>query len=319
MGRMTNSPIDPSQRPARRPGWWLAGLLVASCIFGAALTPIIFNGLLLLGRHVPWLEGLRDLEFERVLSRTVMVLTVVFALATLRWSGLSGLGDLGYPRNAGGGRDAMVGWLVGILSMALLQWVGFVTGTYNWIEGWKPMLPRQIAGACVGALLVGFIEEGFFRGLLLSVFGSVRRPWLATALVSVMFALAHFVKPEPPVAIAHAQWFTGFEVGSYAFNRLDGSWHSFPLVLNLFLMGWAFCAITLARGNVYAVAGLHAGWVWVLQSVSGLVEKEPQRLLVWFGPSADIAKGWLATGVLLGLAGAASVWAISKRRGGCRS
>jgi membrane protease YdiL (CAAX protease family) len=298
--------------PTRQTGWWLASLLVASCLVGAALAPHIYNAILFLGRHMPLLQSLRDVEFERVLSRTVMVLAVIGALATLRWSGLAGVADLGYPRNVGG-RDFLLGMLAGVLSMGVLQWLGFVAGAYTWVEGWAPLLRRQIASALVGALLVGLIEEGFFRGLMLRIFGAAQRPWLAATLASLVFALAHFVKPEPPIAVAHAHWHTGFEVGSYAFNRLDGSWHSFPLSLNLFLMGWLLCAIVYVRGHVYAAAGLHAGWVWVLQSVSGLVEREPERLLAWFGPSADIAKGWLATGVLLAMALGATALAAQRK------
>ncbi len=296
----------------RRTACWLLGIVAAGVAIGAALSPWLYHILIYLGRHVAAFQKLRDLEFERVLSRTVMVLTVAGAIGTLRWSGLKGFSDLGYPRRRGRWKDFLAGAVAGIGSMALLQGAGFASGAYTWTEGWRNLLREQAAVAWIGALLVGLIEEGFFRGLLLRVFTAQKRVWLAILVSSVIFSMAHFVKPEPPFGIAHARWNTGFEALSHAFSRLDGSWHSFPLALNLFLMGWALCAITRARGDVYAVAGLHAGWVWVLQSVSGLVERDPERLLFWFGPTADIAKGWLATVVLAGLALVTS-WVAAKR------
>lgn len=312
MGRMQDPVIAGTTERWRRTAWWLLGLVAMSALLGAALSPHLYQALLYVGRHAVWLQKMRDLEFERVLSRAVMVFVVAGGLLTLRWSGLSGLADLGYPRRTSGWQDFLIGAAAGVFSMALLQWIGFAAGAYQWVEGWKPLLRRQIATAWFGALAVGLIEEGFFRGLLVRVFTPGRRAWPGFFATSVLFSLAHFVKPEPPFGVAHARWSTGFEVMAYAFNRLDGSWHSFPLSLNLFLMGWALCAMARVRGDVYAVAGLHAGWVWVLQSVSGLVKKDPEHWLIWFGPSADIAKGWLAT-IVLGVLAVAATWKVWRR------
>lgn len=294
---------------------WLVAILFFSAIAGAIVAPPVYSLLVRFGRHVGWLSALRDLEFERVWSRSIMLWAIALGLATMKWSGLNGVAAFGYAARRQGVQSLLAGAFAGVLSMAFLQAFGFIFRAYEFTEGASQLLKQSLFGATLGALVVGLIEEGFFRGLLMRLFSGGRRFWTGALASSVLFSLAHFLKPEPPVAIAHADWRTGFELFGYVFNRLDGSWNSLPLALNLFLMGWALCGFAWVRGDVYFVAGLHAGWVWVLQALSGLVKRNADRGLIAFGPTADIAKGWLATAVLLMLAVVATRRAMGRGRG----
>jgi len=274
---------------------WLLGVLLIALLLGAALGPAIFNTAIRVGRNVPALEWLRDVEFERVVSRVVTVSVILLGLLTLRWSGLRGLRDVGYPRRAHRLRPVLWGVCIGVLSMALTVGLGFAMKAYALSEDWMSALIGGLIPALVGALLIGLIEEGFFRGVL---FGTLSRKVGfrgGAVLSSLIFSLAHFLKPEAPYSVVYGHASSGFALAASIFSRLDFTWNSFPFSLNLFMMGMVLCVFCRRAGDVYFVAGLHAGWVWVLQTGSAmLVRTDPGHLLWLFGPTALVSKGYLA-------------------------
>lgn len=279
-----------SSRPLR----WLGVVLLASFVIGAAVSPPIYNGLIHLGRNVAALEGLRELEFERVTSRAVMVTAILLMVLTIRRSGLRGLCDAGYPGRKGWAAVVAKGFGLGFVSMASLAVVGVAMHAYGVVENWPGVLARTLAGALVGALLIGFIEEGFFRGVLFGALRSRMGFWGGALVSSLIFSLAHFIKPEALDGIVHARWYSGFALARHLFVRLDFSWNSFPFSLNLFVMGLVLCAFCRVRRDVYFAAGLHAGWVWVLQAATRVFERDPETHLWLFGPSELVSKGYLA-------------------------
>ena len=285
---------------AGHPLLWVLGIIAASVFLGAVLGPAVFNAALRLGRHVPVLQWLRDVEFERVVSRVVTVSVVVLGLLTIRRSGLRGLPDVGYPRRPGWWRPVLRGLLVGVASMAVTVGLGFLMGAYSLRGGWAAALARKIVPTLVGALLIGLIEEGFFRGL---IFGTLsRRAGFLSALVlsSLIFSLAHFLKPEPPCGVVYAHWWSGFALGAHVFGRLDMTWNSFPFSLNLFAMGAVLCVFCRRHGDVYFIAGLHAGWVWMLQAGRVCFARpNPEHLLWLFGPTDLVSKGYMALFMLI--------------------
>lgn len=143
---------------------------------------------------------------------------------------------------------------------------------------------NQLPAALFAGLLLGFLEEVIFRGLILRIcYTATRRPWLALAAMSAFFAYTHFKVPAsvwlhvaPGV---HGD--TGFFV---AFWTTFGITENFALAqfTALWLLGLVLGALTLRSGSLWPAIGLHAGLVTALYYYRG----------------SGLADGWVAAGVL---------------------
>jgi hypothetical protein len=99
------------------------------------------------------------------------------------------------------------------------------------------------------AILIGGIEELIFRGWLQTQFETGFAPWIAAALSSLIFAIAHLV------------W-----------DGRAGVWQQ-P---GLFLLGWVLVIARWVDGGSIALAwGLHAGWIWGLACIGEFLKPQP--------------------------------------------
>ena len=273
---------------------WVLAVLAGALVLGSLAAPPVFNFLIALGRRHEALVYLRDLEFERVVSRSVLVAAIFLVVMTSRWSGLSSLGDFGFVRRKGWLKRVGRGFLLGSGSIAVLLLFGWAAGAYAFRSGAGEALLRGVLLYLAGALLVGFIEEGFFRGM---IFGAFRRSYGIAGgaiLASVVFSLAHFIQPDLPYGVVYGHWYSGLEMFPHLFNKLDFSIHSFPFCLTLFAMGLVLCSFYVRERDVYFIAGLHAGWVWVIRMGVDLFVKTPGRMMHLYGYSSLISKSYVA-------------------------
>ena len=67
---------------------WILLIVAGSILAGSLLASPLFNGLVNLGQTDPRFPGLRDLEFESVASRCVMVVLLIDMVAMLKLSGM---------------------------------------------------------------------------------------------------------------------------------------------------------------------------------------------------------------------------------------
>src|SRR6185312_12361203 len=87
---------------------------------------------------------------------------------------------------------------------------------------------------------------------------------------------------------------------SSGWDLLAGTLHSFatPLViadafLTYFAVGVILAAIRSSTGHIASCMGLHAGWVWVMLTVTGTSEAVRDRPLSWLLSQTDGFVGWL--------------------------
>lgn len=140
--------------------------------------------------------------------------------------------------------------------------VPFLLTLFSLTDGFEPVSAFTLAGFTVLVLLVGFAEEGFFRGVLLQAL-LPRGALLAATVSSVAFGLAH------------------------SLNALG----TFPLDLVLLQMasgtgiGLAFAAVRLRSGSIWPIVLLHAlaDWLafWSMGGVHASTEPTPLGLAVF--------------------------------------
>ncbi len=236
--------------------------------------------------------------FHRYVNR----LLLFFALAGL-WPFLRSLGirqgrDLGFAPLQLHWKKFCAGFFFGFCSLAFLAAMAILFGAraldFHQTAG---AIALNLFAAILIALSVAILEETLFRGAL---FGALRKngSWLrALTISSGIYALVHFfAKAEPPDSVG---WLSGFVTLANMLRGFVDLPTLAPGFLNLFIAG-AILALAFQRtGNLYFSIGLHAGWIFWLQSYRTFTDKVSGANVAWWGGNKMI-DGWFAT-IMLGL------------------
>jgi membrane protease YdiL (CAAX protease family) len=266
--------------------WWFLAVIVATLLVAAALAYPLFVAV-----H----PSFPAWPFDRVATRLWQLLMLAALIFVMRHLRLHAARDFGYgaprPRWL---RQFGAGLLAGVLTMVPISLAMLVLGARVVNPGLATHDVVHVLGvAALSGLAVGFIEESFFRGLMLgAVLRELRRPALAIALVAAVYASVHFLASVriPPEAVS---WTSGFALlkGALAHFLAPGSiadaW------LALFAVGLLLGACAWWTGNIGLGVGLHAAWVFVLRATIGISHEDPAAPLAWLISSHDGFTGWL--------------------------
>ena len=278
--------------------FWIVLFFIVSLLLGAVLAGPVFNGVLWLGRNVQALERLRDVEFERVASRCVLIAFLIFLVPMVRLAGIRDWRGIGFLPDRNWWKRIGWGLLVGCVVPAVIFAGGWISGAYGIREVLERGAVGKTLGYLFGALLVGWIEEGLFRGLL---FGALRRSvgfWAGATIVSGIYSAVHFAKPRPVVGPVYGHWYSGLDLIPQMFNTVNFDPHFFPFALTLFFLGMVLCAFYQRTGSLYFSIGLHAGLVWVMRVGGYFFERNDAQWPWLFGADDVIAKSYIALFVL---------------------
>ncbi len=255
---------------------------------GLLVAPLVFNFVLWLGRSCPALEGCREVDFDSLASRCLLVVALLGLFPFLRMVGFRSWKDLGFAAEGKGVGLVAKSCFFGSLSMVCLFAFGWLLKAYVWDFEFEPRWLWKAAAFLVGALIVGLMEETIFRGVL---FGVMQRAlgFIGGAFFSsAIFALMHFAAPEWPAGVVYGHWYSGLAMLPYLFRDVGFNGHCFPVLLTLFFMGLSLCTLYRLTGNLYSVIGLHAGWVWVIRLASDILARDRHEARAWFGTSGTI-------------------------------
>jgi uncharacterized protein len=199
---------------------------------------------------------------HRVMNRVAMLLALIGLVVLTRRLGLSDRESMGYgmPR-AQFARQLLVGWAVGLLLMtplvAALLGLDIREVKANFDGAWASL----IIGGVLSGLVVAFIEETFFRGVL---FTAVRRTSSVAAAViapSLLYAALHFLGGRLRVPAEEVSWQHGFLVLARLFERYANPLEFIDSFLALLMLGILLALIRLRTGAIAACIGLHAAGV----------------------------------------------------------
>lgn len=161
------------------------------------------------------------------------------------------------------------------------------------------VMAKTLIVAVIGGLLIGFIEETFFRG---GLFSAIRKnnSFATTALLSSLFyAWMHFISPPSLPEGEVASWSNSFWILANTFNEyfdiqtLDG-------FIALFLLGIYLAIVRERTGNIAYVIGVHAGVVMVIKSLKKFTEVNDASQLNFLISNYDQTIGYLsATGLAI--------------------
>lgn len=184
------------------------------------------------------------------------------------------------------------GLAIGLISIQLLF---LVQAGLGWLE-WQPStapISRWILEAIPTAMGTALAEELFFRGWM---YDELRRDYSRSVTIwatSLIFAIAHFLKPLPEIIRTSPQFF--------------------GLLLLALLCAWGK---NLCRGRLGLPIGIHAGliWGWYVLNVGQLI-KYTRTVPVWVtGVNDNPLAGVMGLGFLLVLFIVIRQQAIAKTR-----
>jgi membrane protease YdiL (CAAX protease family) len=185
------------------------------------------------------LELGKPLQPEQKLPLLIsLYLLAPFILWGINWLTNTSFSNYGFNVNISLVGSLGLGFILGVLSLAVVFGGQFWLSWCSWQESHTKQLQSILLPIFLVALFVGGIEELVFRGFLFTQLAQDYPVWVAAVISSLIFALLHLV------------W-----------ERHD----TIPQLPGLWLMGMVLVLAWFSdRGNLGLAWGLHAGWVWAI-------------------------------------------------------
>jgi len=233
-----------------RSGWKIAGVTgVFLGIVGilSVVIGIIAAGFLLLGGEL----DLHTMEFTKngkrimdnvtiiamFLQEVVMIITPIIAWKYIMKRPLSNMGLDSFKNHS---KELLVGLLFGIISISVV-FGALVLSKNAVVESWTPHFSADTIIYLVLFILVGFAEEIYGRGFIMSALRQTRNVPVVIIVSSVIFAILHSTN-------------SGIGIIPY---------------INLTLVGVLFAYMYLKSGNIWMSIGYHITWNYFQGNVFG--------------------------------------------------
>lgn len=217
-------------------------------------------------------------DFETFFHRALLIAAVVLLWPFLRLSKVRSRADLGLAANPRWGRDAFAGALLATIPLlccgALLIALDIYSFRHNF--AWA-----RFGKMLVAAVTVPFIEETFFRGIVLGVLLKAGRRYVAILATSVIFSVVHFLKaPERTSTIV--TWTSGWNSIAHSFEQFGDATMLIAAFTTLFLIGWILADARVLTRSLWLPIGLHAGWIFG-NGVFNRLARQEMLVLPWLG------------------------------------
>jgi membrane protease YdiL (CAAX protease family) len=277
----------------------LAAYFIAIVVGGALLAPILFWSAQALATHGVF-SFLTRYDFDTFFHRAVLIAAVLLLWLLLRVSDVRGSGDLGLAPNPHWARDFGYGVL---LSVSPLLFCGALLIALHVYSFRHVFIWSRFGKVLLAAVSVPFIEETFFRGIVLGILLRTGRKLLSVIAVSALFAAVHFLKGserEPAIVT----WTSGFQSIGDAFAGFGDPMMVLAAFATLFLIGCILGDARVLTHSLWLPIGLHAGWIFGSGTFS------------WLARRQIIALPWLGKNLLVGIVPlglAALTWIMMRR------
>ena len=257
----------------------LAAYFVAVILTGAFIAPVLYWCAQSLATHRR-LAFLAEFDFEVFFHRALLVSAIALFWPLLRSIGVTRPADLGLKPNPHRWRDLGRGLAASLLPLGLCAMAFILTHVYV-LRSTVPWIP--IVRTILSAIAVPWIEETFFRGLILGVLLRSGRRYLAVSLTSGLFSIVHFLKaPEGTSAVV--SWSSGFQSIGHSFAQFAEPMLVLAGFTTLFLIGWVLADSRIRTASLWLPVGLHTGWI-LGNGLFSRITKRELLLLPWLGRS----------------------------------
>jgi membrane protease YdiL (CAAX protease family) len=262
----------------------LAAYFIGIVVVAALLAPFLFWSAQALAAHGV-LPSLAKYDFETFFHRAILIAAALLLWPFLCVSHVRRMADLGLVPNPRWGRDLCVG---GALSAIPLLCCGAVLIAFHVYSFRQSFSWPRLGKVLVASITVPFIEETFFRGIVLGVLLRTGRKYLPIIAVSAVFAAVHFFK-APVRASTIVTWTSGFNSIAHSFGRLGDPMLVASAFATLLLIGCVLAFARVLTNSLWLSIGLHAGWIFGSATFS------------WLAHRQMVALPWLGKNLLVGI------------------
>jgi uncharacterized protein len=241
-------------------------------------------------------------DFDTFFHRAILIAAVLLLWPLLRISNVQNFADLDLTPNPHWARDV---WSAALLSIIPLLVCGALLIGLHIYSFRHALLWSRFGKVLLSAVSVPFIEETFFRGIVLGILLRTGRKCLTIVAVSALFAAVHFLK-GPDRATEIVTWTSGFHSIAQAFAGFGNSVIVGSAFATLFLIGCVLADARVLTRSLWMPIGLHGGWILASGTFSWLARRRMdafpwlgKNLLVGFVPLCLAAVTWIIMRVWL--------------------
>lgn len=225
------------------------------------------------------IEG--SLELRKLISKTTQVLLILSIYPSMRYLKHKA-SELGFVRFKCFIKHMFFGSILGLFTLFPILYLSYSLDITLLKAGVHWTLEQTLVNLLVSfllALLISFLEEPMFRGILITAY--VKRIGVTTAILisSFYYSTLHFVKAKTSIPFSEATLSDTFKLVLEAFNNLLNPAHL--TVLWALLMVGIFLAVmrTHLKLSLAWCIGCHAAWVWQIKMAHRLVIVNPESEL----------------------------------------
>jgi membrane protease YdiL (CAAX protease family) len=260
----------PSKRlSSNRLALTLGAVVVTTLVGGALLAPAVSNllGSLLNGPVPP---------FSRIFDRLSIGILLVLLVAWRRRLGIGRISELWRAESwSERGRRVAAGLAASLVPALLVMAPAIEMSALLWAGRTALQAAEKMAAAIPVALVVGLVEESFFRVV---VFRGLATGWrwpVAAAASSALYSVVHFLVPREGFELVGPSPLEGLRyLGAVIARAFEPG--TLPALVGLFLIGLVLC-LALQQGRSLAlVVGLHGGWLLAAKAAIRLTALPPE-------------------------------------------
>ena len=227
--------------------------------------------------------GIEDVPFHKLVTRLLKVIALVGLWPLLSSLRLNGHAHWGFALRGKAFLPQVVkGFGIGVVILFIVVLALFVSGARVFDQplnlSWTGVFTIVLKGLIAG-LVVGFVEEVWFRGALFSALLKFGNVMAAVFVTAALYALVHFIRADVPVAPGDISWSSGFIVIGNCFGRFSS-----PAIVDsclaLFAAGVLLSLVRYQTHNIALCIGIHAGWVMTIKTVKSVSQVD--RDADWF-------------------------------------
>jgi membrane protease YdiL (CAAX protease family) len=255
----------------------LAAYFAATILTAAVVAPILYWAAQWSTAHGLF-SFLARYDFETFFHRALLIAAVVLLWPFLRLSKVRRMADLCLAPNPRWGRDVFAGILLAAIPLLCCGALLIALNVYSF--------RHSVAWARFGKVLaatvtVPFIEETFFRGIVLGILLKTGRQYLSILATSAIFSVIHFLKaPEQTSTVV--TWTSGLNSITHSLEQFGDATMVLSSFATLFLIGWILADGRVLTRSLWLPIGLHAGWIFV-NAIFNRVARQDVLILPWLG------------------------------------
>ncbi len=239
-------------------------------------------------------------DFERIVSRTILILAILLFYPTCRILKINSLSSLGFSRD-NLSSIAIRSWLFGLAMLAPISISYIACGFKLWVLPTQGLfeLIEIFTSAIISACFIGLIEETLFRGLLQSQLSAAMNSFWAIILINIIYSSVHFLQTPEFYTGQPIHWYSGLTLLSSAFANFNNMTDFFDGWLALFLAGLFLSLVRYRTNNILWCIGIHAGWVTHIKVLKDLTDRDSSAQCSRFASEYDNFNGELSAVLIL--------------------